>query len=67
MWAQDAWLQEHALKSVESAPLEDEKADSDKPRTEIKPNPRVYLDIEINGNPVGRIEILVRLLSLYSP
>ena len=73
VWSEDSWLREHALKSVESGPVADGGADGGKPdgaadgesaakrpKIEIKQNPRVFLDITIDGAEAGRIEIQVR-------
>ena len=75
VWTEDWWLREHALKSVESdvpppapaaagadgaAPSSEEGQAAKKPKIEIKPNPRVYFDITIDGTEAGRIEMQVR-------
>lgn len=78
IWAADDWLQEHALKKVESDPMNEGKekgsgggggdgatGDSSegpnkKPKIDLKPNPRVYFEVSINGEPAGRIEMLLR-------
>jgi len=74
VWTEDWWLREHALKAVESdmpqpppatgadgAALSSEEGQAaKKPKIEIKPNPRVYFDIAIDGTESGRIEMQVR-------
>ena len=64
VWAEDSWLQEHALKSVDSEASEGGKTDGEretkKPKLEIKSNPRVFMDIEIGGRPSGRMTFQLR-------
>ena len=64
MWAQDEWMQEHVVKTnkPEGAGESDAAGDASatKAKTEISTNPRVFMEIEINGASAGRIEILVR-------
>ena len=74
MWTEDWWLREYALKSEVSDVVPDsEGAGGDgadggapneqvakRPKIEIKQNPRVFLDISIDGHEAGRIEIQLR-------
>ena len=63
VWAEDSWLKEHALKSVDSEASEgktDGERDAKKPKLEIKSNPRVFMDIEIGGRPSGRMTFQLR-------
>lgn len=68
IWAEDDWLKENALKSVDGAlddGQKDGKASSDerepkKPKMEIKANPRVFFDIDVGGRPLGRMVFQLR-------
>jgi len=43
-----------------AAPSSEEGQAAKKPKIEIKPNPRVYFDVAIDGTESGRIEMQVR-------
>lgn len=72
VWSDDAWLKQHAgetlnnneededQKSDKRAHEETEDDESQKKKQKTNSNPVVYLDIKIDGQDYGRIQILLR-------
>ncbi|KAJ9076865.1 hypothetical protein DSO57_1022184 [Entomophthora muscae] len=69
VWSEDSWLQKHAVgEALDSAPkIEEEKRDESAEGAEAKKqkvkksgNPKVFFDILIGGESVGRITMVLR-------
>lgn len=61
VWAEDAWLQEHAGKTLEKDTKTGEGEKSgEPPAKKAKQNPQVYFDIKIGSEKVGRIIMMLR-------
>ena len=59
VWADDAWLQEHAGETLNDESNPDEpKSDSNNKKT--KQNPQVYFDISVGKQELGRIIMMLR-------
>ncbi|KFM73876.1 Peptidyl-prolyl cis-trans isomerase E, partial [Stegodyphus mimosarum] len=67
VWSDDSWLKEHAGETLEQDDAEgstkrklDENEDEEPEKKRQKSNPTVYLDIAIDGEEIGRIQIMLR-------
>lgn len=55
VWADDAWLQEHAGET-----LKNDKADDILQAKKSKKNPQVYFDVSVGKQEIGRIIMMLR-------
>ncbi|XP_076329812.1 peptidylprolyl isomerase cyclophilin-33 isoform X3 [Tachypleus tridentatus] len=69
VWADDAWLKQHAGETLEleeqekeglKRPAKEAEEEEEPQKKKMKSNPEVYLDIKIGGEEIGRIRILLR-------
>ncbi|XP_035229728.1 peptidyl-prolyl cis-trans isomerase E-like isoform X2 [Stegodyphus dumicola] len=67
VWSDDSWLKEHAGETLQQDDAEgntkrkhDENEDEEPEKKRQKSNPTVYLDIAIDGEEIGRIQIMLR-------
>ncbi|GBL96271.1 Peptidyl-prolyl cis-trans isomerase E [Araneus ventricosus] len=68
VWSDDNWLKEHAGETLEADEAEDgenkrkhdEDEEEDPERKRQKSNPIVYFDISIDGQEIGRIQMMLR-------
>ena len=65
VWSEDSWLKKYAGKTVEDSEMKDaeeqsQEATGDEGTVKKKGNPRVFLDITIEGRHAGRITIELR-------
>ncbi|CAL1266515.1 unnamed protein product [Larinioides sclopetarius] len=68
VWSDDNWLKEHAGETLQADESEDgenrrkldEDEEEDPERKKQKSNPLVYFDISIDGQEIGRIQMMLR-------
>ncbi|KAI9295473.1 peptidyl-prolyl cis-trans isomerase E [Neoconidiobolus thromboides FSU 785] len=61
VWTEDSWLQEYGTNRQEENRIENKKEEGDKKEGENKKkNPKVFFDITIGGETVGRIVMVLR-------